>query len=437
MRDFIANPKINGYQSIHVRIHEAGQNYLIKIRTVAMDEWATNGILGDWDAQKPLSDEHWQEVSELLRSIGEYGGAGPQRKALIRLSEAEEIFAYTPKGDIYYLPKGSVVLDFAYRIHSELGDYCEGAMVNGEWAPPTYVLKDGDTVEVVTSPDLLDADPSLEELCKTPKARTAINRQLQQKRRQYARDIGRQILFQEIRRHGLPLEVLDGEHIRLILEILNVKDSSELMVRLGQDLISPHLVLYYLETAPGERDRIQSAHETPPHEAVTISIAELDKAVHKLARCCNPYPGQQHVVATISERGTTFHHRECKDLHDRHDLQPQQLLNVHWEMDKPWHHHLIFHLFVLQQSVASLLPILSKISHPVDIRSIFNASHRQDQPMVKIVVGLSSFAEAREFFGLFPVGTLIIEDYGRDESPRRIQSSPLEAEGLERSPDRS
>ena len=164
LRDFIANPKANGYRSLHTRVHMGGNNYLIKIRTAEMEEWANGGILRAWEAQKGLSDEHWQDISELLRTIGEYGGAATQRKALIRLSESDEIYTYSPRGDIYYLPRGSIVLDFAYRIHSELGDYCDGAKVNTVWAPITQKLKDGDTVEVLTSPEQLDVDPDLEEL---------------------------------------------------------------------------------------------------------------------------------------------------------------------------------------------------------------------------------------------------------------------------------
>ncbi|MCE5334509.1 MAG: HD domain-containing protein, partial [Desulfobacteraceae bacterium] len=145
LRDFIASPKANGYRSLHTRIHLHNNNYLIKIRNEEMEEWANGGILRAWDAEG-LSDEHWHEISQLLRDIGEYGGAAAQRKALIRLSETEEIYTFSPRGDIYYLPKGSIVLDFAYRIHSELGDYCEGALVGGMWSPITRQLKDGDSV---------------------------------------------------------------------------------------------------------------------------------------------------------------------------------------------------------------------------------------------------------------------------------------------------
>jgi len=97
---------------------------------------AIYGILSEWAEHRQIADDHWQEISELLRSIGEYGGAGPQRKALIRSSESEDIFAYTPKGDIHYFPKGSVLLDFAYKIHSELGEYCQGALVNEKRVGP-------------------------------------------------------------------------------------------------------------------------------------------------------------------------------------------------------------------------------------------------------------------------------------------------------------
>ena len=247
IRDFIASPKANGYRSLHTRIHHSGNNYLVKVRTLEMENWACQGVLRAWESMEGVTDDHWQEISELLRDIGEYGGAATHRKALIRLSEAEEIYTYSPVGDVYYLPKASIVLDFAYRIHSELGDTCEGAIVNGSWMPITGRLKDGDTVQVLTSPEPFDVDTDLETLCKTPKARTAINRRLHQKRLKFAQQIGRDILLQEIFRHKLTSSVLEGENIRLILEILNLKDLQEPYIQIGQDLLSPQLVLYYLE----------------------------------------------------------------------------------------------------------------------------------------------------------------------------------------------
>lgn len=413
LRDFIANPKINGYSSLHIRVHVSGQNYLIKIRTKEMDQRAALGVLQDWDAQKPVSDEHWTEISDLLRSIGEYEGAGSQRKELIRLSESEEIFLYSPQGDIYYLPKGSVVLDFAYRIHSELGDHCEGALVNGVWVPPTHRLKDADSVEIITSPELLDADPDLELLCKTPRARTFINRHLQQKRLHYARDIGQQVLQQEIRRRGLPPEVLENESMDLIVEFLNLKDLADLYVRLGQDLISPKLVLYYLDSSPQPRDRAHS-HGDDCGARNRIVVSELDKAFHKFARCCNPYPGQEDVLATISERGTTFHHLSCEDLQSRHGLQPQHLLDVAWDWNHSWSRPLAFRVGILQETMTELLPALSNLPQTILIRKIEATFDKHNEPMAFVTARLRDFSEARSFFRTLPHGRIVIEEYGRE-----------------------
>lgn len=419
LRDFISNPKMNGYSSLHVRIHVGGHNYLVKIRTPKMDEYASFGILTKWDAHQPLTDEHWQEISELLRSIGEYGGAGPQRKALIRLSETEEIFAYSPKGDIYYLPKGSVVLDFAYKIHSELGDHCEGAIVNTEWAPPTRQLSDGDVVNILTSPDHYDADPDMEELCKTPRARTAINKHLQQKRLRYAQDIGQQILLQEIHRHGLSPDILENENTQLILEFHNIKNLTELFTRVGQDLLSPHVVLYYFASPQG-RDKELNQNGTrkfATHERNLLTIALLDKAIHKFARCCNPFPGQPDVLAVLSERGITFHHKDCSDLVDRHDLQPQRLVDVHWDNGTAWRHPLLFHLRIMQESIPSLIRALASASGNTDIQDLTHGKDKHGQPFVLMNVKLRSFDEAQDFFERLPAGRTAIEDYGREEGP--------------------
>lgn len=421
LRDFIANPKNNGYRSLHVRIHTGGKNYLIKIRTPSMDKWATYGILSEWNTQKPLSDEHWQEISELLRTIGEYGGAGPRRKALIRLSEVEEIFVYSPKGDIYYLPKGSIVLDFAYRIHSELGDYCRGALVNNALVPMTHILKDGDSVEILTGPDPLDVSPDLEEICKTPKSRSAINKKLHQKRLQYAHQVGEVILLQEIRRHGLPEGVLNGQNMRLFMEYQNLKDLSDVFTRVGQDLLSPHLVLYYLKPTDSRSESAGETHRVHalPGERNCLDVAELDKAVHKFARCCNPYPGQAHIVTTLSERGLTFHHRDCTDLLQRHGLQPQQLLAVEWDHKSQWRHPLTFYIHIFLENLTSLIPSLARLQPDIEILSMDACLDRHDQPMVKLVAKLRSFTDSRRLFECLPKNRSVIEDYRSGEDLKR------------------
>jgi GTP pyrophosphokinase len=419
IRDFIAIPKNTTYRSLHVRVHVGGRNYLVKIRTPDMDGSATYGVLYRWDLREPISDEHWQELSELLRNIGEYGGAAPQRKALIRLSETEEIFVHTPKGDIIYFPKGSVVLDFAYKIHSDLGDYCIGAEVNGQWEPPTYKLKDGDMIEILTSEEPLDVDPDLEILCRTPKARTAINRRLQQKRLHYAQDIGRQILFQEFQKHGIRSDVLEEENTRLILEIIGAAGLQDLFVKIGQDLLSPHLVLYYLTSSSLPRKEHGQKHAStalmPSHVRNKLLVPELDKAIHKFARCCNPFPGQEHVVATLSERGITFHHENCKDLLERHDLPPQKLLNVEWDLENQWRHPLVFELQVFNETPVSLFPSFARLPSTIRIQNLSHVMEKGSQSFTRVGILLESFQEAHAFFTCLPSYHVVIEDYGQGE----------------------
>lgn len=424
LKDFVANPKNNGYRSLHVRILVGTQNYLIKIRTPEMDKWATYGIVSEWDAQKPMSDEHWLEISELLKDIGEYGGAATQRKALIRLSDSEEIFACSPKGDIYFLPKGSIVLDFAYRIHSELGDHCEAAIINGEWSPFTRQLQDGDVVEILKSSDFVAADPDLERLCKTPKARTAISKHLQQKRRHYAQEVGRQILLQEIRRHSLSESILEEENLRLVLEFLNLKDLSDLFVRLGQDLISPHLIMYYLTPKPAEAERVQAQDSGTGglNERNLLLVTELDRAIHKFARCCRPYPGQQGVLATLSERGITFHQSDCQDVRLRHDLHPQQLLQVTWNEQVRWRHPQTFQISVSQENLRDFLPKLAIIPSNITLHKVESTLDRHDHSMVQLSVSLRDYDGARTLFGLLSNQKFIIESYGRGGGLRRPPS---------------
>lgn len=415
IRDFIANPKLTGYVSLHTRIHYRGEPYLVKIRTPLMEELAGTGLLSEWGLEDRITDAHLQEMSEFLHNLGEYGGAGPQRRDLLRLSEAEEIAVYTPKGEVQAFPRGSLVLDFAYKIHSDLGNHCEGALVNGVWVPSTQVLSDGDTVEILMSDKAQDLNPDLEFQCKTPKARTAINKTLQRRRLHHARAIGRQVLVQEMRRQGLDLALLDGDLSRLVLEVYNLKEMQDLYARIGQDLVSPKLLLYYLQgcgsTPEATKDDI--AGKTIAQEHNRLDLSELDWAVHKFAQCCKPYPGQPEVVAILSERGVTFHRSHCHDLHQRHDLPEQSLLEVNWRDALPWDPPLQFQVQVTSESLVELLGVLAHLPLNIDLERVEITTTPRHRKSLRLVVNLTGFAEAKALFDRFPSGAMTIERYCR------------------------
>ncbi|HBZ56616.1 MAG TPA: hypothetical protein DEO88_14525, partial [Syntrophobacteraceae bacterium] len=249
-------------------------------------------------------------------------------------------------------------------IHSELGEYCQWALVNESRVGPSQVLRDGDVVQIIKATIPLEVDLSMEEVCKTPKARAAINRHLQQKRLKYAQELGQDILLQEVRRHQLSGDILEGEKVKLILEILNIRDLADLYARIGQDRQSPHAFLYYwVDDAPPRQHPSgkQPTSLVVPGERNQICLARLDNAVHKFARCCRPYPGQEGLVATLSERGVSIHWHECPEL-KRHGMQFEDLLEVTWDCGITWLQPMVFHVSVQRTTIASLLASFGRMS---------------------------------------------------------------------------
>ncbi len=406
IRDFIATPKANGYQSIHIRISINAKEFLVKIRTEEMAAAARQGVLSQYDIKQSVGDRYAQEISALFKDIGEYGGPAHQRKDLIRLAESNEIFILTPKGDVHYLPRGSIVLDFAYKIHSNLGDYCRGAIINGRLNPLTRRLKDGDKVEVLTYAEPIDADPDLEKLCQSPRAKSAVNKSLQKQQRRYAHQIGKEILLQAMNRIGLSEDFLESEPLQLFLEFKNIYDIDLMYTRIGQDLLSPLEILYYAEK-PG------NAAKNPGKQPGSINVPDLIRGIHKFSNCCRPYPGQHSVVAALSERGVAFHQKECRNLDTRHSLGPEKLLHVNWNFKSQWQTPLKFDVRVRGKSLADSIMLLGLIPKGMEILQVENARNRRNVPDTLISLILKSFSEARDFFACFETASISIKGYGR------------------------
>jgi len=207
-----------------------------------------------------------------------------------------------------------------------------------------------------------------------------------------------------------------------MLEILNMKDLQELYIRLGQDLTSPELVLYYLGTGQASDEaKRREAGPSLAYEHNLIHVSGLDKAIFKFARCCNPLPGQDDVVAILSERGITFHNRNCQDLHQRHALQPQQLLDVKWNTQAVWRHSLSFSINIVDQNLRDLLPNLSNLPPDIRIQHISSGIDRHNQEMVSLNVVLRSFEEAAQFFSLLPAERTVVDEFAREGGPRNLQ----------------
>jgi GTP diphosphokinase / guanosine-3',5'-bis(diphosphate) 3'-diphosphatase len=421
IRDYIANQKPNGYQSLHVRINNKGHDYLIKLRLKSMDIKANSGMIYALNSKNPIYESFLEELSDLLKNIGEYGGAGAQRNDLVQLSSSEDMFVFTPKGDIHYLPRGSIVLDFAYKIHSALGDYCGGAQVNGVRVGLSDVLKDRDMVKIISSYEPIDADSVLEKTCVTPKARSAVNKLLQRRRQMVAEKIGKEILLQEIQRHGLPASCLEGETVSLVLNFLHIKDLAALFTRIGQDTLSSKVILYYLDHMSSvslKTPRMPTPDaESSTDERNVLHVAEFEKAVHKFSKCCNPYPGQENTLAALSERGVAFHRKTCPNLDTSPELKAYKMLRVEWQTSLPWPFPVVFELIITGSGIMDTIARLSPIAPETRIHGLKRlVEKRPDVPTTLISATLLSFQEALSFFGCFDEGSVAIDSYGREKT---------------------
>lgn len=407
IRDYIANPKTSGYRSIHLRIVHKDRRYLIKIRTAEMERVARKGMLLHWDEPENTM-EYRKAIVDILKNIGEYQGSPVNRKDMIRqLTEDDKIFVYTPKGDIQYLPTGSIVLDFAYKVHSNLGNRCDYARVNNRTVSRAYILRDGDIVDIVTSPEPIEISADMEGRCKTPKARGAVNRQLQKKRDMFARDIGKSIMTQAIEPEDLTEELLNSSAMPHFLTYKGYENIDRLFINIGQSIEMPREVLWEIK---GKKDEL--------NKRFVLTISEIERDIHKFSQCCNPLPGLDSCLALLNRDGVSFHREYCeKYKKDReYSLNKIQIMDVLWDMESIWKNPLTFRLRLIKSApqIIDIIQMIALIPFPVDIHILKKS---ESENSIDISVSLQGFNDARTFFYSFEHNNYQIEivDYGRHE----------------------
>jgi GTP diphosphokinase / guanosine-3',5'-bis(diphosphate) 3'-diphosphatase len=326
IRDFIANPKPTGYQSLHARANIRGRNYLFKIRTRRMIEAARCGILSEWSARRQVPGGFEKELREMFDILG--GELGLSYRDMIAASGKKEIYTYTPKGDRICLPVQSTVLDFAFRVHTEVGIHCAAAIVgrNKEKVTPTHVLRDGDQVKILTQKEPVRFEPRVQDLCQTPKARSSLARIFRLRREGLAREIGRAIMRQELKRYGVPFEVLEKPELADILVYFDLQDGEELFQQVGEGRLRLKEIIYEIRSGLyADRQTLQ-----PPTGPLNrIDLESLDPACIKFSRCCNPLPTEKGLFGLLSERGLSVHRHDCETFRTLR-LAREDVVELRW-----------------------------------------------------------------------------------------------------------
>ncbi len=326
IRDFIANPKPSGYQSLHARANIDGQNYLFKFRTDQMYRVGRIGLIRLWLDHRQGPSAYEEEIKEIFNILG--GDNDISYTDAIAASGGREIYTFTPKGERICLPKQSTVLDFAFKVHTEIGQHCVAAIVGNRRVSIKHILRDGDRVEIITRKGLSEFEPEMLELCQTAKARSGLSRILRYRRQLLAREIGTAIIHQEMKRYGLPRELLENEQRSILLDHFELDSMAELFQEVGNgQVLLKDLVVLIKETLYAGQPTLE-----PPTGALNqIFLKTLDPACVKLSRCCSPIPTEKGLYGLLSPRGLSIHRKECAKIRSL-NLQREDVVELKWNL---------------------------------------------------------------------------------------------------------
>lgn len=336
-KDFISTPKPNGYRSIHTTVVGPDHRRIeLQIRTDDMDRIAEDGVAAHWryknqvyaydpDAAAAAGGDPFARLRPLVEIL-EHGGDPEEFLEHAKLEMfSDQVFAFTPKGAVIALPQGATPLDFAYAVHTDVGDSCIGAKINGRQRPLRTALQNGDVVEIIRSGSPAPL-PGWEEIAVTGRARSAIRRLIRKSQREEFGRIGRAIAEHALRREGLDLA---GAHLRDALNRLEIKDEEELFEELGRGRLTGQKLLDAVfpgRTRPDAPD--PRARELIVDEKARLFVRGrgLTPGVSlHFSACCSPLPGDRIVGLIEPEKGVHIHTIDCERLADAEDEQDRWL----------------------------------------------------------------------------------------------------------------
>ncbi len=345
-KDFIAIPKPNMYQSLHTTvIGPYGERVEIRIRTEEMHQVAEEGIAAHWSykAGQVKADSQTAQGFAWLRQLLEWQQDLKDPKEFLETVKvdlfSDEVFVFTPTGDVRSFPRGATPVDFAFAIHSEVGTHCVGAKVNNRIVPLRYKLKNGDTIEILTSPH---AHPSKDWLTfvKTSRAQTKIRSYIRKQQRERSLAIGREVLEKELKKYGRSLNrLMKGGGLQPAADVLQFKTPEDMISALGYGKLTPAQILSKVVPAEELRDqhvdkkgegRLQQIFKKVARTSKSgISIQGIDDVLVRFGRCCNPVPGDPIVGFITRGRGVTVHTAACEKVLQ---TNPERRVDVAWDL---------------------------------------------------------------------------------------------------------
>ena len=370
-KDYISMPKANGYQSLHTTvIGPEGERIEIQIRTEEMHRQAEHGVAAHWLYKEKgrVNSKDLEQFSWLREIFERQGDEADSREFMHSLKLdlfKDEVYVYTPAGDVKELPEGATPLDFAFHIHSKVGHHCAGAKINGRLMPLGTPLKNGDIVEIITDPS---RNPNRDwlKIVKTARARSRIQRYLRTEERAHALALGRDMLEKEGRKVNLNVaRALKDGQLAIVAQEMNFENVDELVASVGYAHITPRRVLNKLyavlhpdnaAAAEPATPTIKESKEAAKRKSDGVGISGCDGVLMRFAKCCNPVPGDPIIGYISRGMGVTVHRADCPNVAN---MEPERLISVHWdgEEEKPYEAG----IFILAQNRSGVLAGIAQL----------------------------------------------------------------------------
>lgn len=346
-KDYIAMPKANMYQSLHTTvIGPNGEPLEVQIRTFEMHHTAEYGIAAHWaykENKEDINDSFEEKIKwfrEILEWQNDYKDARDFMESLKIDLFSDLVFVFTPKGDVVELPQGSVPLDFAYRIHTEVGNRCIGSKVNGKIVPLDYKLKTGDIVEIITSKHSYGPSRDWIKIAQSSHAKSKIKQWFKKEKREENIAKGRESLEREFQRQGFDQsQFLTSEALKEVTARFNFNDEEDMLLAIGYGGITAHQIVNRLTEKAKKNTEFESVQDLEIKPTVAsdrrrkvatgVKVKGVDNLLVRFSRCCNPVPGDEIVGFITRGRGVSIHRRDCPNIHS--DENNERLITVEWD----------------------------------------------------------------------------------------------------------
>jgi len=355
-KDYIAMPKPNMYQSLHTTvIGPDGEPFEIQIRTLEMHRTAEFGIAAHWKYKEGIDEEsNFDEKLNWLRQMLEWQQETNDPEEFMENLKvdlySDEVFVFTPKGEVINLPSGSTPVDFAYRVHSAIGNKCVGAKINGRIVPLDYKLKTGDKIEILTSANSNGPSRDWLKIVASSQAKAKIKKYFKEKDKEFNVEKGRELLEREIKKQGFAInDILKDEWIKQCADKYNLYTVENLYAAISTGSITENQIFTRLKSIYVEKnkDKIdldklnkkdsivdKSTQMRSERHASGVIIRGIDNVKVRLSRCCNPVPGDAIVGFITRGRGVSVHRADCTNIHDLNDTEDERFIEVEWDNGK-------------------------------------------------------------------------------------------------------